>query len=461
MTGPLSTISTALSALRYNRVGLDVAAGNVANVGSESYARRRVEAEAIAAPVHPAMWSRYEAAGTGVRVAGVNRLTDPFLDARCRQEHGNQSYLDVQQAAMERLETGINEPGDNGVAAALAEFRSSWHDLANSPASDAIRNQVISKAETLTEILGAQVGSVQSEAADLRGRAVALVAQVNGVAADLAATNKAIFATQAAGGDAGSLLDSRDQMAMELAKLTGAQSQLAADGHLNVTLNGQALVTAGTASQLQLNGIAADGTATAATVSVTIVSATSSSGANAGGELGATADLLNNVIPDYLTGLNDFAKSLADSVNTQHSAGYDASGTAGSALFTYTAGSEAATLQVAISDPAKIAAAGTSGGVVDGENAQAMADTSAAESKYQQLVSQFGTKVAAVRRLATNQTAMTNTVDDTREQLSGIDTDEEMAMIVTFQRGYEAAAKVLTVVDSLLDTLINRTGIVR
>lgn len=461
MTGSFSTISTALSALRYNRVGLDVAAGNVANVGTEGYARRRVEAETIAAPVHPAMWSRYEAAGNGVRIAGVNRLTDPFLDARCRQEHGNQSYLDVQQAALERIEAGINEPGDNGVTAALADFRSSWHDLANNPSSEAFRNQVIAKAGTLAETLGAQVRNVQAEASGERGRALALVTEVNGIASDLAATNKAIFATEAAGGDAGSLLDSRDQMAMKLAQLTGARARLDSEGYLNVTLNGQALVTGATANRLELAGIAADGTAAAAAVTFTIVGASSTSVSGLGGELGATADLLNNVIPTYLSGLNDFAKSFADTVNAQHGAGYDASGTQGGDLFSYTAGSEAATLRVAVSHPAELAAAGASGGVVEGSNAQALANTSTAESTYQRLVSEFGSKVAATKRLATNQTALTNQVDDTREQLSGIDTDEEMTTILTFQRGYEAASRVLTVVDSLLDTLINRTGILR
>jgi flagellar hook-associated protein 1 FlgK len=36
--------------------------------------------------------------------------------------------------------------------------------------------------------------------------------------------------------------------------------------------------------------------------------------------------------------------------------------------------------------------------------------------------------------------------------------DEEMANMLRFQRGYQAAARALTTMDEVLDTLINRTG---
>ncbi len=36
--------------------------------------------------------------------------------------------------------------------------------------------------------------------------------------------------------------------------------------------------------------------------------------------------------------------------------------------------------------------------------------------------------------------------------------DEEMTNLITYQRGYQAAARVMTTIDSALDTLINHTG---
>src|SRR3712207_3352239 len=93
MAGSFSALNTALSALRYNRIAMDTASQNIANAATEGYTRRRVDAATAGTPTHPAMWSRSQDAGSGVRVLGISRLSDAFLDARARTEHGKQSYL--------------------------------------------------------------------------------------------------------------------------------------------------------------------------------------------------------------------------------------------------------------------------------------------------------------------------------------------------------------------------------
>ena len=46
-----------------------------------------------------------------------------------------------------------------------------------------------------------------------------------------------------------------------------------------------------------------------------------------------------------------------------------------------------------------------------------------------------------------------------RDSISGVNIDEELADIIKFQHGYNAAAKFITVMDELLDTVINRIGV--
>ena len=70
MSGTLSGFGTALSALRYNRVAMDVASGNIANVSTEGYTRRRVEAEAAGAPVVPRCGPARRRTATGSGSAG-------------------------------------------------------------------------------------------------------------------------------------------------------------------------------------------------------------------------------------------------------------------------------------------------------------------------------------------------------------------------------------------------------
>ena len=462
MSGTFSSFNTALSALRYNRVAMDTASQNIANVGTDGYTRRRVDAVTAGTPTRPAMWSRDQGTGGGVRITGVTRLADYLLDLRRRTEHGKQSYLDTRQVVVDRLETGIGEPGDDGLAAVLAQFRASWGDLANTPESDAARNQVISRGRDVVDALRRQASAFQSEAADQRIRGNVLVDAINTVASDLAATNKAIQVANLTNDDAGNLLDQRDLLALRLTELTGGRAEANGTGGLDVTVGGVALVTGGIAGTLQVtSGITATGDADGNPITFQITHPVNGSAAAAGltGELGAVVDLLDTTIPAYLAGLGSVARTLADGVNALHQAGYDATGAAGIAFFTYDPADPAGTLAVNLTQNSQVAASTLPGGVVQGANADALADFSGADPAYQQLVNGFGTTVASGRRVAASQQMLTDQVDGAREQQAGVNLDEEMLSLVQYQRAYEAAARVMTVVDSMLDTLINRTAI--
>jgi flagellar hook-associated protein 1 FlgK len=48
---------------------------------------------------------------------------------------------------------------------------------------------------------------------------------------------------------------------------------------------------------------------------------------------------------------------------------------------------------------------------------------------------------------------------DMRESISGVNVDEELSAMIKYQHGYAAAARFMTTVNSMLDTLINRMGV--
>lgn len=58
-----------------------------------------------------------------------------------------------------------------------------------------------------------------------------------------------------------------------------------------------------------------------------------------------------------------------------------------------------------------------------------------------------------------SQAAIMDDLRNMRESISGVNIDEELAEIMKFQHGYNAAAKFITVWDSLIDTIINRLGV--
>lgn len=461
MSGTFSSLSGALSALRYNRVAMDVASGNVANANTEGYTRRVAIAQAVGAPAVPALWSRWNGSAGGVEVGGIERMVDPLLDARSRNEHASLSYLDTRAASLVRFETTLGEPGEGGIAAALNAFKQGWGDVANNPADEAARSQLLGRAETLRAAIGSQARSVSNEWEDQRTRLDAVATEINTVAADLAKLNKGLRSAHIAGTDAGTLLDERDQLTQRLAELTGATAQINEDTTVDVKVNGVALVTAApeTVNVVSVSGSTTLAGASAAPVTLTLGGSTiPPAGKQLQGELGASYDLLTEDLPDYLAKLDAFVAELAGKTNAQHKAGNDLDGAKGTDFFS---GTTAATLAVAVTDPRDVAAATPGKGALDASNADALATMDLGAIQYRSLVTQFGVQVSSARRVAENQGVLTSQVDASRESLAGVNIDEEMVNLLAAQRAYEGAARVITAIDSVLDTLINRTGLMR
>lgn len=461
MAGSFGSVNSALSGIRYNQVALDIASNNIANAGTDGYVRRRVQAEAIGGPDVPALWSRYGGQGDGVRVAGTERMVDVLLDARVRREHGTLTYLQTRETVLERIDNGIGEPGPDGVSQALIDFRKAWQDLASNPGNDAARQQVLGRAGTLAQTLRVQVANVSAEEADQRVHLLSAVGEVNTAATDLAALNRTILGLEVNGTDASTLRDSRDGLALRLAELTGASVTIRPDGQYDVTVGGQALVTGDTAGVLAVTGgVTPTGDADGGPIVLEIV--TGGVGAvlpttSVGGEIGAVAELLETTLPGYRAGLADIASDLATAVNTQHGAGFDSAGNPGGDLFAYDPTTQS--LTVLITDPALVAASSVAG-TSDGTNAYAIGDAASFDESYQRLVNVFGTEVSALQRRTANQAALAGSIDQAWEQQAGVNLDEETVAMMTAQRGYEAAARLMTAIDEMLDTLINRTGLV-
>jgi flagellar hook-associated protein 1 len=133
---------------------------------------------------------------------------------------------------------------------------------------------------------------------------------------------------------------------------------------------------------------------------------------------------------------------------------------------TFNAAQNMATL---ISDPAKIAAAGTTGGPglpVLGDNtialglanlekqATLLGGKTTLNGAYGQLVAKVGTLTHTAKISSSAQEALLNHAKQSRESLAGVNLDEEAANLIKFQQSYQAAAQVISVANSLFDTLI-------
>jgi flagellar hook-associated protein 1 FlgK len=74
-------------------------------------------------------------------------------------------------------------------------------------------------------------------------------------------------------------------------------------------------------------------------------------------------------------------------------------------------------------------------------------------------VAEIGLKGEEAERALETQEQIMKDLRDMRESISGVNIDEEVAQMIKYQHGYQAAARFVTQVDRMLDTIINRMGV--
>ena len=139
-------------------------------------------------------------------------------------------------------------------------------------------------------------------------------------------------------------------------------------------------------------------------------------------------------------------------------------GIGGRQFFTGTDAASLAVSDLVAGNPASVAAGTAAGGPLDGSNALDLADLATsltgADSVYRQAIVQLGVDTQTATNRYQIQSSATTSLDNARAQQSGVSIDEEMTNLIEFQHGYDAAARLLTTIDGMLDTLINHTGLV-
>lgn len=133
----------------------------------------------------------------------------------------------------------------------------------------------------------------------------------------------------------------------------------------------------------------------------------------------------------------------------------------------FLAGTDATTLALSADvagNPDAIGAGVASGGPLDGSRALEIAELATAaagpDALYRSFIVALGVDAQTTQRRYEIQTVAKERVDEARDSVSGVNIDEEMVNMVQFQKAYDAAARFMTTIDEMLDTLINRTGVV-
>ncbi len=442
---------------------MDILGHNIAHANDPTYKRQRlvlVEG-AVLAQAQEATVLGSSPFGSGVNAGDVLRVRDALIERRLRTATQAASDWQYRAQTMKQIEAIFAEPSDGGLQTDLDKFWASWQKLASNPESLPIRSALLEDAAALCQRIQYIYAQLRSTADDLNSSVVDRVALINNISQEIARLNLQISAMEPNQVGTNALQDRRDALVLELSKLVAVSQH--EEGNLGITISvgGRILVQGGQANLLECATVeggkqqvrwAKDGQ------EVLIK----------GGELNGLLWLRDEALPSYLAQLDTFASILVQEVNALHRTGKTLTGSDGTDFFK--AGTTAANISLdpSIVDHPELIAASATGAVGNNEIALAIAGldsrpvrgTMTLNQLYRGLVADIGGSAAIAYRQATAHQLSLDQFTMQQQSVSGVSLDEEMTNLIKFQQAYNAAARVITVMDEMIDVLVSKTGVV-
>lgn len=443
-----SSLSIGASGLYAAQRAVEVAAHNVANANNEDFTRQRLTIQSSLPTPGTASLRGDGDRGTGVTVLDVTRLRDRLADVSFRTEAGITGAADARADTLSRAERMLGTFGD-GAPEALSSFLDAWNQLSMTPDDTSARTAVLAAGQRLADGLSGAVSELDAVGHEMGLRVTDDVDELNGLLQSVAKLNYEIVKATTSDRSPNDLLDQRDSALDRISRLTGARLDTGLDGVVNVSIGGVSLVSGMTAATVTTSGtdpvtVAVDGTTT-----------------TFAGEIGGYVAAVGADLPAYRASLDQLAIGLRDVVNAGHRNGTGTDGSTNQDFFT---GTDAASLRVNPSLTTDGVAASLGGSRADGNNALAMAKqlrgaaaigTQTFGDALRSFAARVGQSSADAQRTAKTADASLTAAQAARASTNGVNVDEEMVDLVKFQHSYEAAARVISVADSMLDKLIN------
>jgi flagellar hook-associated protein 1 len=466
MTQIFGLLSIGAGALLSQQRAISITGNNIANVNTPGYSRQRLNMETNR-PMDTAVGS----VGMGVQTTTVERVYDRFLGVQMNNESANLGRWEAQKGALERVEVVFDESGGYGLNQALSDFWSSWQDLSMNPSGTTERSVLAANSQTLADTIRRKYADLGQSQADIDAAVRSGVEDINRLTAEISDLNRKIVSTEASGTvNANDYRDRRDLALKELSEIIGINSFEDAAGRVVVSVgSGRVLVESGNNYALTaVNN--SDGHADIVWANNTGVPVNISSEI-ASGKMAGWMQTRDTNIEMYKDQLNALADNLKAEVNNKHTAGFDLNGAAGVDFFEGSGAAGMTVAQAILDDPNRIAAASAAGTVPgDARNAAAIAGlrttltmggtgttppTSTFDDAANALVNQVGHDVQEANSYQNHQADMLAYLDNYRESVSGVNLDEEMVNLVKYQAAYTAAAKMITMGDEMMNSLMN------
>lgn len=461
MSGLLTSLQGVSSALNAFTQALSADQANVSNASTPGYA-------AVNAVINPV---GFFGNGGGSDTVVLQSTGSAQADALVQAASSQASDTQTQAQQLGAVNQQFDITGTTGILAAFQQFSTAFATLSVTPNDASAGSAALASAQGVASAFNSIAQNLASQSQSIQASAQSTVSEINNLAGQIAQYNVQVRGETSLnpGTDA-----SRRSALTQLSSLVGITVTQNADGTVNVLAGGTLPLVLGDQSYTL-----------SANLSAPAGSQITSSGGGVtpssfSGTLGGLADTLNNTITPILGGngqagsLNTLAQGFASSVNTLLTSGVTSAGAPGVPLFTYDTtnpSNVAATLAI---DPsvtaaqlgvASTGASASSNGIANQLAGLAASNGSASQINglapqdyYSSIAQSVGQQLSdATAQSTSDQTSLTS-AQANQTAVEGVSLDQEAINITADQRSWEAAAKLVTVMDNLTLDSVNLVG---
>ncbi len=511
----------ARSGLVASQKALDIVGNNVANINTEGYTRQRVDLISMSASGVASRYAvgNTTLAGQGVYISGVRQIRDPYLDARYREQSAYLGNLETVVAAYNDMENLFDDVTSAGLQDAMSKFMAQLQDVTTNTEKPEIANSVLTSAKNLVQLVNSYNSKLDQLASQNQTSLNVCVQNVNSILEKLSSLNKQIKDASLSNttvdpvsgerrmlGPYGpnELYDDRNLLLDQLSVYGEVDVKSESDGTITLTFGGTVVLSGTKADSLSLtqdtsgkniltwrrSGTTFDANEGAISSYVNILEGK--------GGYALTGENFFEGIEYYREIISSFANTFATAFNDANTIPIldgsgnpvlDGSGNptySGGALFKTSDGSADFTAgNIRISDewvanPQFILMSDApSEGELANSNILKMismfndstlsfgsagvpAQYTEFTGSFEGYLIHFQTKLGNQKDYYEGACASTTSVAlellDSRDAVSAVSENEEAINMMVYQKSYNAAARLITAVDEMLDVLINKMG---
>jgi flagellar hook-associated protein 1 FlgK len=472
--------------LNASKKALEVTGHNLSNVNTEGYSRQRVM-QSTAIPVSVGGF----VLGTGVKIDGVRRFNDEFIDKRLNNALANNKYFEARTENLEQVESIFNELDSDGLNQVLNKFFNSFRELANQPENETIRSVVRDNANLVVKDFRRIRGTLDNQSENINRKMITSVADINQTLAHIADLNGKINSIEIAQGESGDLRDQRDSAIRSLSEHFKIHTYSDEKNRFIITAQGIGTLVTGLHSQ-ELATLTRNKENSSngmnGSVEIVLKDRPSQTITNSfkGGSLASIVKVRNEDLKKLQNDVDSIAYQFTTSVNTIHRQGFvnrpitigadgkpaimDSKGlTTGIDFFQQPIEVSEAGNLIDISDAVKKDLSNITAGLspnAPGDNRIAIGVSKlqherisgdgniTLEEQYLQTIGSIGLETGKARLDAEQSSGILAQANSLRERLTGVSIDEETANMVRFQQAYQASAKIMQAADDMFKTVL-------